>query len=78
MSKKLLNSEFLFTINNVSLEVIIDYKNLTYTITEPHQEGCYCGTRNNLQEDLDKVSLLFEVMKFILEQIGEQDYETHG
>lgn len=70
MSKKVLNSEYIFTKDGVSVTVIIDYERQKYSITEPCQEGVFWGDRTNVAEDSIKASLIcFEIMPFVYRKL---------
>lgn len=74
--KKLLNSEYIFyTKKGVAVNVIIDYQNKKYSLTETKdgisQEGLFWGDRIDIVDDSDKAKLVHdEIMPFIAEQFN--------
>lgn len=68
--KKILNSEYIFTKDGVSVTVIIDYERQKYSITEPCQEGVFWGDRTDVAKDNIKAALIcFEIMPFIYRKL---------
>jgi len=71
--RTLLNAEHEFTEGEVTLSVILNYDNLTYTITEPHQEGVFYGNTTGIEEGKIKVRLLTEAMQFISDELSVKE-----
>ena len=74
MSKKILNSDYIFTKDGISVSVLIDYERKKYSITECEegmsQEGVFWGDRTDVAADSIKSALIcFEVMPFVTRKL---------
>jgi hypothetical protein len=71
--KELLNSEYLFTLDTVELTLYINYKDKTYDIQEPGQEGVFYGTCKDIPEGLYKAQLLCDIMEFVGKEFFQRE-----
>ena len=68
--KTLLNSEYVFKQGNIELTLYLDYKDKTYDIQEPGQEGVFYGQLKDVNDGLSKAELLIEIMNFVDNQFN--------
>ena len=69
--KTLLNSEYTFTLDTVELTLYINYKDKTFDIQEPGQEGVFYGQCSNILDGELKAELLVKVMKFVKSELKD-------